>query len=123
MGGVGTPSTPEAATSGSATTIVKSSATYTPSAFVGYHVSILGGTGQGQTCVVTGNTATTITCSGGWATAYPLTTGSPDNTSTYIIEPNWGTQTTSGGMTWGDLNENGIEGSAGQVSQGRGCKT
>ena len=118
MGGVGTPSTPEAATSGSATTIVKSSATYTPNAFVGYQVSILGGTGQGQTCVVTGNTATTITCSGGWATAYPLTTGSPDNTSTYIIEPNWGTQTASGGMTWADLNENGIEGSAGQVSQG-----
>jgi len=57
MGGVGTPSTPEAATSGSTTTIVKSSATYTPNAFVGYQVAILGGTGQGQTCVVIGNTA------------------------------------------------------------------
>jgi hypothetical protein len=107
FGGLGITS----ATSGSGTTIVNSGASWTTSAFVGYQATIYGGTGQGQTCVITANTGTTITCSAGWKTNYVLArVVDPDATSTFVVEPNWGTQTTSGTVTFALLEFNTIEG-------------
>lgn len=111
FGGVGTPTSTQAATGGSSTSIVNSNASYTVNAFTGFIVSILGGTGIGCYGVVTSNTATTINVSS-WLTKYQFvpTNITPDNTSTFIVEPNWGTQTTSGGITWADLNEDCVAG-------------
>lgn len=117
FGGVGTAGSPQSATSGSATTIVNSGAAYTVSAFVGYKTVVSAGTGLGQTCIVTANDATTITCAAGWTNNFPpLFPVSPDATSRFFVEPNYGTQFTSGGMVWVALAENGIEGSLGGVA-------
>lgn len=106
FGGLGTPTATVAATGGSPTTIVDSNASWTTNAFVGFVVSIMAGTGVGCYGVITANTATTITVSS-WQTRYQFvpTAITPDATSTFIVEPQWGTQTTSGGMTWQDLAE------------------
>src|SRR6202035_3154632 len=58
------------ATSGSTTTIVKSSASWTANAFVGQQVTIISGTASGLFCVITSNNATTLTCSAGWKSNY-----------------------------------------------------
>jgi hypothetical protein len=121
FGGAGTPAIPESATSGGATSITNSGASYTVNAFTGFLASIVSGTGIGEYCIITSNTATVNTCTGGWLTKYSrLPIVNPDATSKYIVEPNWGTQFTSGAATWVDLNENGIEGSVGGLtSRGR----
>jgi hypothetical protein len=78
-------------------------ANYTSNQWAGYQATITAGTGANQYCVITSNTATVLTCSGGWTTRYPAVvtpTNTLDNTSTYIVEPNWGTQTTNGSAIW-----------------------
>jgi hypothetical protein len=71
-------------------------------AWVGWYLSILAGTGQYQYCIITANTATVVTCSGGWLTDFPdyVTIANPDTTTQYIIEPAWGTMTTNGSVVW-----------------------
>jgi hypothetical protein len=116
FGGVGTPARPEHATSGSATTVVNSSAAYKVNAFTGFRASILAGAGIGHYCIVTANDSTIITCSAGWVTEYDkLADADPDGTSQFVVEPNWGTQFTSGACTFAALNENGIDGDNGGV--------
>ncbi len=117
FGGLGLTS----ATSGTSTGLVVASASWTPSAFVGYRATIVAGTGIGHYCVVTANDATSITCSGGWLTQfYRLPQATPDNTSQFVIEPNWGTQFTSGGVTWAAFEFNAIDGApaGGKVGPG-----
>jgi hypothetical protein len=116
FGGVGTPARPEHATSGSATAIINSLASYKVNAFTGFRASIVAGTGIGHYCVVTANDTTTIACSAGWVSDYDkLADADPDSTSQFVVEPNWGTQFTSGACTFAALNENGIDGDNGGV--------
>jgi hypothetical protein len=83
---------------GSATTITASASGWTTNAFVGQMVCIVAGTGNGQYMIVTANDkGSTIKGSGGWQTKYyHLLIVNPDTTSRFVIEPNWGTQFTSG---------------------------
>jgi len=89
-------------------------AAFTTNAFVGYQVSIFTGDGQGQTCVVTSNSTTTITCTNPWVKkgSYYAYQGvnNPGLGSAFIVEPNWGTQTSSSGMTWETWSEHAIQG-------------
>jgi hypothetical protein len=97
FGGLGITS----ATSGSSTTIVDSKASWTTDAFSSYRATITTGAGAGHYCVITTNTDNTITCPAGWVTNYvQLADQVPDHTSTFVVEPNWGTQTSSGTVTW-----------------------
>jgi hypothetical protein len=81
---------------------------YTVNAFTGFQVSTLSGTNAGCYGIVTSNTAQTVTVTS-WLTTYgQVLCSAPDSTSTFVVEPNWGTQTTSGGMTWAPLNEIGL---------------
>lgn len=68
------------ATSASATTLVRSTATWAASQWVNFQVRITGGTGKGQVRTITANTGTTLTVAT-W-------TVTPDATSTYSIEGN-----------------------------------
>lgn len=65
------------ATSGSATTLVVSTATWTASQWVNYQVRITAGTGRGQIRVITANTGTTLTFAAG---------ATIDATSEFVIE-------------------------------------
>jgi hypothetical protein len=113
FGGLGITS----ATGGSSTTILNSVASWTPSAFLGYRATIITGMGHGHYCIITANDATSIACSAGWVTSYvEMPDEIPDSTSTFVVEPNWGTQFTSGGMTWIAFPFNVIEGDAGANS-------
>jgi hypothetical protein len=120
MGGAGTPSTPLTATSGSSSTLTMINAGWTTNTFAGFIVSILSGTASNQFGIITSNTIDTLTISR-WQTyinQYSSASNIPDNTSTFIVEPNWGTQFTSGGCTWTATNESGISGDAsGNASQ------
>lgn len=75
---VGKPFATGTATSGTGTTLVNSAKTWTTNQWVNYTVRITGGTGIGQTRVITANTSTTLTVAT-WTT-------NPDATSTYEIE-------------------------------------
>lgn len=78
-GAVVVPST--LATSGSTTTIVLNTATWTTNQYQNFWVTILTGTGAGQTRNITSNTGTTLTV--------PTWTA-PDNTSTFqIVQPQY----------------------------------
>lgn len=95
------------ATGGTLTTVVKAAAGWTVNAFVGYRVSIISGLGKKQYGIVTANDATTITVGAGWVTDYDLrqmypsfAIVAPDATSLFTVEPNWGTQTVTGGVTF-----------------------
>jgi hypothetical protein len=102
------------ANSGSATTIAKLGADWTVNSLVGYRATLITGAGSGHYCLITANDATSITCAAGWVTNYvQLADAPPDDTSSFVVEPNWGTQTTSGGVTWAALPFNAIEGDAG----------
>lgn len=94
------------ASGGSATTLIDSVGGFTVNAWVGWDVVIQSGTGADAYCVVTSNTASTFTCSAGWVTDFVgiSTSFSPDATTRYFVGPNWGTQTTSGTVTWAALN-------------------
>ena len=100
------------ATSGGSTTMVKASANWTVNAFVGQQATIVAGTGNGEYCLVTSNTATTITCKAGWvSSAYQFTTVNPDATSQFVVEPYWaGQPTTSGTVAFVVMNFNVISG-------------
>jgi len=67
------------ATSGSSTTLVDSTRTWTASQWVNYQVRITAGTGKGQVRTITANTATQLTFSAG---------ATIDATSVYVIEGN-----------------------------------
>lgn len=88
------------------TAVPTSQAAFTVNAFVGMIAATAGvsgttGTAKNQYCVITANTATDITCAAGWLTHIQATTiGSPNTTTIFWVEPNWGTQFTSGGATW-----------------------
>jgi hypothetical protein len=102
------------ATSGSATTIVDARATWRVDSFVGYRATIVQGKGTGHYCLIMGNDTTSITCSDGWVTNYvQLADAPPDDTSSFVVEPNWGKQTTSVGVTWEEFPFNVIEGNLG----------
>lgn len=66
-----------AVTSATGTTLVNSGATWTTNQYQNFWVTILTGTGSGQTRNITSNTATTLTV--------PTWTVTPDNTSTFQI--------------------------------------
>lgn len=68
-------------TSATATTLVKSTATWTVNNFANFQVRIDAGTGAGQIRTITSNTATTLTVSSAW-------TVTPDATSQFVIEGN-----------------------------------
>lgn len=113
-----------AATSGSSTTIVKSGAGWGVNVFLGYRASIQAGTAAKQYCVITGNTADTITCAAGWVTDFDhevlpaFAIANPDNTSQFVVEPNWGTQTTSGTITFELFDYYILDGGSGSYFQG-----
>lgn len=70
------------ATSGSATTLVNSAKNWTANQWANaYQVRITGGTGAGQTRLISSNTATSLTVASSWTT-------NPDATSQYSIEGN-----------------------------------
>ena len=66
------------ATAGAAATITDSAQTWTINKYQNLSVTIIGGTGTGQSRTISSNTATIITVSSAW-------TVNPDNTSKYII--------------------------------------
>ncbi len=70
------------ATSGSSTTLVNSGKSWATNQWANaYQVRITGGTGAGQTRIISSNTGTTLTVASAWTT-------NPDATSTYSIEGN-----------------------------------
>jgi hypothetical protein len=97
---------------GSSTTIVCSGCGWTTNVFVGQQATIVAGRGNGQFCLISGNTTTTITCSAGWATNYyQLAIVTPDTTSNFVVEPYWATNpTTSGTVTFVPFKFNVISG-------------
>jgi hypothetical protein len=106
-----------AATGGSATTISNSAAAWTTNEFAGQQATIVSGDGNGEYCVITSNSGSAITCSGGWVTNYyQLAIVDPDVTSKFVVEPNWAAHpTTSGTITFAPFNFNVIEGSNGEL--------
>jgi hypothetical protein len=109
------------ANGGSTSTITVASGSWHANAFVGALVCIVSGAGNGQYMVVTANdTGTTITGSGGWQTKYyQLAIVNPDATSQFVVEPNWGIQTSSGTVNFALFDFQVIGGcSAGGSTQG-----
>lgn len=89
---------------------------WTVNAFTGYKVSIIDGTGEpsqlfgsykagatSQSILISSNTNNTLTLASPWTTA-------PDATSRFVIEPDWGTQTTSGSVVFELYDYNVVEG-------------
>jgi hypothetical protein len=111
FGGLGLTS----ATGGSSSTISDSTANWSGNALVGQQVTIVTGTGNGEYCAITSNSATDITCTVGWVTNYyQLAIVNPDGTSKFVVEPNWSLNpTTSGTVTFAPFNFNVIEGNLG----------
>jgi hypothetical protein len=85
---------------------------FTVNGFVGMLASVLSGSNLGCYGVITANTATSITVGAGWITKYNLLPcPNPDNTSNFVVEPNWNEGTvTDGGMTLVFMNEDAIGG-------------
>ena len=82
-----TPITAQAATGGSANTIVKASAGWTTNAYADMVVDITSGTASGCWGVVKSNTADTVTVYGSWlSSAYASSCGTPDATSVFSVE-------------------------------------
>jgi len=92
FGGLGTPAVPVAATSGSSTTIVKSGLlgqlTHSLVLHWNYHWLVLGRANTAHYSQHSGHDYVRA----GFVTRYPIPIVSPDATSTFIVEPNWGTQ-------------------------------
>ena len=111
FGGLGLTS----ATGGSSSTISNSTANWTGDALVGEQATIVSGTGKGEYCVITSNTATVITCAAGWVTNYyQLAIVNPDASSKFVVEPNWSSgPIESGTVKFAPFNFNVIEGNAG----------
>lgn len=68
------------ATSGTTTTLTDTAKTFTVNQFVGYYLAITGGTGSGETQLITSNTVDTLTVATPFSVAL-------DNTSVYEIGP------------------------------------
>lgn len=93
--------------------IPTNTANYTVNAWVGWYLSLVGifqgyspsNTGNLEYCVITANTAQSFTCSGGWLTDFPayIPIVNPDDTTFYIVEPQWDVQTNNNGVTWSDI--------------------
>lgn len=95
-------------------TAVPVATAYTVNAFTGFIASVISGTNSGCYGVISSNTATAITVSS-WITRFSgIDCPAPAVSSGFIVEPNWGTQFSSGNITWVDQNENGIEGQSAQ---------
>lgn len=104
--GLGSCGSPRATTSGTSVTLVDALGGLSVNAWTGWYVSLIAGTGKNTYCVVTSNSATTYTCSAGFVSDFPNTTiAVPDATTTFVVEPAWGTQTTSGGLTWAAITQ------------------
>lgn len=100
------------ATGGSGTgggaTLTKTGAGWAVNAFQGYRATILNGAGKRQYGVIASNTSDTLTLdSNGWVTDFVEEALHPnfridaaDATSQFVIEPDWGTQFTSGDITF-----------------------
>jgi hypothetical protein len=103
--GLGSVSIPRSANSGSGTTLVDSVGGLSVNAWSSWCLSIIAGTGANCYGIVTSNSATTFTFAAGLTTNFPdtISCSAPDNTSTYIIEPVWGSQFNSGPVTWTGL--------------------
>jgi hypothetical protein len=103
------------ATAGSSTIITNSAASWPVDAFKGQQATIVAGTGNGEYCAITSNTASVITCAGGWVTNYyQLTIVNPDSSSKFVDEPHWSSHpTTSGTVTFAPFEFNVIEGNVG----------
>ena len=108
--GLGNPTTPLIAASGTTNTLTDSVGGLTPGQWndgTGNHwiLSILSGTGALTYCPVLSNTATTFTCStSAFKTIYTgVTPTSPDNTSHYVVEPDYTKMTLNGGVTFGPV--------------------
>jgi len=103
------------ATGGSSTTIKNSTANWPADAFKGQQATIVAGTGNGEYCAITSNTAMVITCAAGWVTNYyQLAIVTPDASSKFVIEPNWSSHPTmSGTVTFAPFEFNVIEGTFG----------
>jgi hypothetical protein len=103
------------ATGGSSTTISNSSASWPADGFKEQQATIVAGTGNGEYCAVTSNSASVITCAGGWVTNYyQLTIVNPDATSKFVVEPNWSAHpTVSGTVTFAPYEFSVIEGALG----------
>lgn len=111
------------ATGGSLSTIVCSTCSWTTNAFAGMQATIVSGTGEYESALITSNTATTITVPA-WTTPFVLNQTfytlspvnyvvsgvAPDSTSVFVVEPNFGTQTTSEGVTFAAVPGAGIAG-------------
>ena len=108
-----------AANSGSSTTLVCSGCKWTINAFSGMRAAITRGSGVGYYGIISSNTASTITIAR-WITQFPLqylgagylASPPPDNTSTFIVEPNWETQTICGSVTFAPVVFNAIDGTS-----------
>lgn len=95
------------------TTVPAVEVNWTTNAFANFQLSTLGGTNSGCKGVISSNTSNSVTVSS-WLTDYAgVPCAAPALGSTFIIEPNWGTQFSSGGLTWVDQNEDGIQGQSG----------
>jgi len=103
------------ATDGTLTTISNSAANWPSNSFTSQQATIVSGTGNGEYCVITSNTATVITCAAGWTTNYyQLLVVNPDVSSKFVVEPNWASHPiASGTITFAPFNFNVIEGNAG----------
>lgn len=112
------------AASATSNTLTVAGTPWTVNAFTGYKVSIISGTGAptgltgsvsdgeaAQSFEIASNTNNTLTLVGSW-------TITPDATSQFVIEPNWGTQTTSGTVVFALVDYF----VAVQVSRVTGCK-
>jgi hypothetical protein len=83
-------------------TSAPATAGYTVNAWSNWYASIISGTGANEYGIVTSNTANTFTVAGGWLTDFGATVPvvNPDSTSCFLIEPQWGMQTSNNGVTW-----------------------
>jgi hypothetical protein len=85
-------------------------ANYTPNAWIGWYLTltyqqnITGG--AAQYCIITANGTQSFTCAGGWITDFTaITIANPDDTSAYLVEPQWGVQTSNNGNTWSPISK------------------
>ena len=97
------------------TAVPVNQANWTVNGFTGLVLGILSGTNQNCEAVVTSNTATALTFSGGYSTQYPYSPCvNADTTSNFTVDCPWshsGT-VTCGGMQYTYLNEDTIRGGA-----------
>jgi hypothetical protein len=123
FGGLG----PTIASSGTTTSITCRSCKWRVDQFAMLQVTVMQGAGSGKYCVITSNTEATIVCAAGWISQYdnskvllarhPTANSAPDNTSTFVVEPNWSSNPSAiGAVTFRRLNFDVIGGSLASAS-------